>query len=123
ALANFLTTRMRGDVDAAWFYVTMFEKLGWNAPVDLKTNYDAFWWINFALKWQTVYCRMLAFTAKQNEKLITKSYLKNYYAPFYMSDPMKLCRMNNNTEGGNKSALSRYKCPAKEQNYSEAKCE
>src|SRR5262249_30840139 len=123
ALANFLTTRMRGDVDAAWFYVTMFEKLGWNAPVDLKTNYDAFWWINFALKWQTVYCRMLAFTAKQNEKLITKSYLKNYYAPFYMTDPFQLWSMNNNTEGRIKNGWRSYKWPAKELIYNFTKDE
>jgi len=123
ALANFLTMRMRGDVEAAQFYVAMFEKLGHNAPIDLKTNFDVFWWVNFALKWQTVYCRMLAFTAKQNEKLITKSYLKNYYAPFYMTNPFQLWSMNADTEGRIKNGWRSYKWQAKELIYNFTKDE
>lgn len=91
---TFIAERV-GDPEAAAFYVGLFERLKAAAPVDIRSNYDMFWWINFALKWQTVYTRMLSYTAERNVPNMTKAYLSENYAPFYNTEKFQLWSMNN----------------------------
>ncbi len=76
-------------------FLDLFEKLIAAAPVPIKTNYELLWWINFALKWQTVSVRMLPYTAERNTHLITKDYFNTNLIPFYRTDDFQLWSMNN----------------------------
>jgi hypothetical protein len=107
----FFTTEM-GE-HAARLYVRLFEELKERAPVVLKTNYDVFWWINFAVKWQTAYMRMLSFTAKRNVHLLSEHYVKTYYAPFYSTESFQLWSLSNPRQRVRDGWRS-YKWPAKE---------
>ena len=109
---TFLTEKI-GNPDTASFYVDLFEKLRAAAPVDIKSNYDMFWWINFAVKWQTVYIRLLSYIAKRNVAGISEEYLKTNYAPFYNTENFQLWSMNNPDKKMREEWRS-YKWPAKE---------
>jgi hypothetical protein len=98
------------------FYVELFEHLCDNAPVTLSSNYDHFWWINFVLKWQTVYMRMLNYTAERNAHLLTETYLRKYYAPFYNTEGFQLWSMEN-TDQRLTNGWRSYKWPAKDVIY------
>jgi hypothetical protein len=102
--------------ELAAFYVTLFERLKEAAPVDIKTNYDIFWWINFAVKWQTVYTRMLCYTAKRTVGAVTSEYLQAYYAPFFNTEAFQLWSMNN-PDKKMRDEWRTYKWPAKEVIY------
>jgi hypothetical protein len=102
--------------DIAELYVQLFEQLKAKAPVELKTNFDMFWWINFALKWQTVYMRVLSWTAERNLNLLSLKYLQSYYAPFYNTDGFQLWSMNN-PDKRMRNGWRSYKWPAKEVIY------
>ena len=86
------------------------------APIPLESNFDMFWWINFCVKWQTVYMRLLAHTAERNAHLLSPSYLKSYYAPFYNTEAFQLWSMNNPRQRM-KNGWRSYKWPAKEVIY------
>ncbi len=75
--------------EAASFLFEIIERLRSAAPITLHTNYDVFWWINFALKWQNVYVRMLSYA----KKAPSKQYIQDYYVPFYSSDDFQLWSM------------------------------
>jgi hypothetical protein len=97
-------------------FVAMFEQLSECAPVPLSTNYDVFWWINFAVKWQTVYMRLLSFTAERNAHLLSEKYLRTYYAPFYNTQGFQLWSMNN-MDQRLRNGWRSYKWPAKQLIY------
>jgi len=80
---------------ATTFYVDVFEKLMHAAPVRISTNFEYLWWINFALKWQTVFAYTVLFTAPRNAHKITADYLYNRYLSFYNTDEFQLWSMNN----------------------------
>ncbi len=50
-----------GDADTVVRYLEPFLKV---CPVELRTIFDAFWWINFALKWQIVGLRLAVFRVR-----------------------------------------------------------
>lgn len=111
-LSIFLAEGTGGDQEIARAYVKLFENLRERAPIALKTNYDIFWWINFVLKWQTVYMRILGFAAKS----FSESYVKTYYHPFYNTEDFQLWSMNNLGQRMRNGWCS-YKWPAKEVIY------
>ncbi|PWT76947.1 MAG: hypothetical protein C5B60_03460 [Chloroflexi bacterium] len=112
----FFAEKLSGDEATAGFYVKLFERLKDSAPVPIKTNFDLFWWVNFAVKWQTVYTRMLSFTARRNAKKLSAKYLADYYAPFYCTEGFQLWSMNN-LDSRIKDGWRSYKWPAKELIY------
>ncbi len=109
---NFFTQRM-GNMVFAIHYVRLFERLMESAPVRLRTNFDLFWWINFAIKWQHVYMRMLSYVTPSRVDALTPEYVKDYYAPFFCTDAFQLWSMNNLDKRVRRSWRS-YKYPAKE---------
>ena len=115
-LGCFFDEKMRGDTDTALLYLTLFERLRESAPIPLKTNYDVFWWINFATKWQCVYMRMLSFVADRNAGNLSEQYLQDYYAPFYNTEAFQLWSMNN-VEQRVRDSWRSYKWPAKKVIY------
>jgi hypothetical protein len=114
-VVSFLT-KIMNDGDLARFYVGLFEELAEGAPIELKTNFERFWWINFALKWQTVYMRVLSFVAERNVALMSKEYLKSYYASFYNTEGFQLWSLNNRDKRILNGWRS-YKWPTKEVIY------
>jgi hypothetical protein len=105
--------RIMGDEGLARFYVCLFERLADGAPIRLKTLFDIFWWINFALKWQTVYMRVLSFVADRNTSLLSSEYVKTYYAPFFDTENFQLWSLNNRNQRM-RDGWHSYKWPAKQ---------
>jgi hypothetical protein len=62
------------------------------APLKITSVYHFFWWLNFTLKWQSVYTRTLAYTKPKYEKTLKME--DNYFA-FFSDDEMQLWVMNN----------------------------
>jgi hypothetical protein len=93
-LISFFNTRLN-DISISTFYVDLFEKLVANAPIKIQTNFEFLWWINFALKWQTVFIRMAVFTSKNNISSVNKQYMESNYETFYGTEDFQLWSMNN----------------------------
>jgi hypothetical protein len=110
-------TKAVGDRPLALKYVELFERLRDAAPVPIKTNHEIWWWINFVMKWQAVYMRVLSFVAERNASLITPEWVQSYYAPFYNTSSFQLWSMNANLEQRVKNGWRSYKWPAKEVIY------
>ncbi len=98
------------------FLLTLFEQLGKNAPVPIETNYQLFWWINFAMKWHTVYFRQIVFTARRNAHRINKEYFEQYFFTFFNTEEFQLWSMNN-PDKKMKDTWNTYKWVAKELIY------
>jgi len=113
--AAFFAERME-DHQATILWVQLYERLKDAAPVELRTNFDMFWWFNFAVKWQTVYARTLSFAATRNLGKITAQWLKDYYAPFFGTKEFQLWSMNN-LDKRIKDSWRTYKWPAKDVVY------
>ena len=77
------------------FYLDMFERLKGVAPIDITTNQDYLWWINFTLKWQSVFMRMLCYTAPRNVPNIDEGYASTYFNHFYGTEDFQLWSLNN----------------------------
>ena len=90
------------------------------APVPIRTNYDYLWWINFALKWQTVHMRTIAHVSSRNAPKITKEYMRDYYMPFYCTEDFQLWSMNN-MDKKMKGSWSTYKWVCKDIIYEYSK--
>ncbi len=98
-----------GYLKDAQFYVDLFERLAAGAPIELKTNFDRLWWINFAVKWQTVFMRPLSFSSRP----LTKEWVSRCFAPFYGTEEFQrwsMCNLDRRMKSGWKS----YKWPAKD---------
>jgi hypothetical protein len=92
---TFFTEKMEGNETEAWRYVRLFEDVCRMSPVRLVSNFDVFWWVNFTLKWQTVYMRVLSFVSERTKVFLTKDYIEHYYQPFFNTEAFQLWSMNN----------------------------
>ena len=68
----------------------LFEKLIKSAPVNITNIYQFLWWINFTMKWQSVYVRILPYTINQNTLKLEEN-----YTTFYSTKEFQLWSMNN----------------------------
>ncbi len=101
------------DVEAREFYLDLFERLKDAAPIPIVTNHDYLWWINFSLKWQVVFMRMLSRISPRNAPRIGKGYLRTRYDHFYTTDDFQLWSLNN-PEKKIKDRWNTYKWPCKD---------
>lgn len=60
------------------------------APIKIDTIYDFFWWVNFVIKWQSVYVRILPFS---NYKDSIK--IEDNYTTFFHTEEFQQWSMNN----------------------------
>jgi len=90
-LTSLFEVKLEGDRDTALFLSGLFGRLVETAPLPLKTNFDLLWWINFALKWQTVYMRSLIFSKGK----LSPQHIATYYHPFFNTTEFQLWSMNN----------------------------
>jgi hypothetical protein len=102
-----------GDPAVATFYTNLFERVRAVAPRDIVSNQDVVWWFSFAVKWQSVYFRGLAYTTPSNARRVTQAYLDERYEPFYNTDDFQLWSMNN-PDKKIKDAWNTYKWPCKD---------
>lgn len=77
------------------FCLDLFERLKAAAPINIATNFDYLWWINFSLKWQSVFMRILSYTSSRNTPAIDIEYVNRNYVQFYGTDDFQLWSMNN----------------------------
>ena len=94
-------------------YLDLFERLKSTSPLPITSNFDFAWWINFSLKWQTVFARLLTFVAPRNKHLVTPEYVRDFYFPFYNTENFQLWSMNN-MDKKIKDEWKTYKWPSKE---------
>lgn len=105
-----------GNADDATFYLDLFERVRAAAPVEIVTNFQYLWWLNFSLKWQSVYTRMLVRVRPRNSAKITPEYLRTRYVQFYSTDEFQLWSMNN-LDKRIKDTWKSYKFTAKDAIY------
>ncbi len=83
------------DAAVVDFYLDLFDRVLATAPVPITSYFDYFWWLNFTLKWQSVYFRILSFTAERNAAGVTAEYVRTHFEPFYDTTDFQLWSMNN----------------------------
>ncbi|MBU3627149.1 hypothetical protein ICN48_13010 [Polynucleobacter sp. JS-Safj-400b-B2] len=81
-LLAFFIARVGGSSSQyAQAFLEMLLRLCANAPIAIETPYHFFWWINFATKWQSVYVRMLPYSAHRNTLALEENYTTFYSPP------------------------------------------
>jgi hypothetical protein len=83
------------------------------APLEIKTIFDFFWWLNFIFKWQNVYFRMLLHVNRGHHHHINQGFVEKYYHHFFSAPAFQKWAMLNK-DLKIKSSWKSYKFPAKE---------
>jgi hypothetical protein len=80
------------DMEKSLALAAVLEKLFVNTLVPLPTVFHRFWWINFTLKWQCVYLRLLAWSQSRYRSNIVPGY---NYSTFFHDEDFQLWSMKN----------------------------
>jgi hypothetical protein len=80
-----------------------------NAPIEITTLGDFWWWLNFSCKWSSVIYRLIAKSPRQ----VDTTFTNNYFFPFFASDKFQLWSMYKREEK-HKGNWETYKWKAKE---------
>lgn len=104
------------DMKVVDWYVNLFEDVYSRRPNPTGTHADFFWWLNFSIKWQSVYFRMLTYASDFTTKNIDKEFIENNFFHFYGTDDFQLWSMNN-PDKKIKNTWESYKWEAKETIY------
>lgn len=80
------------DMEATTKIITALDKVVAASPIPITTMYHYFWWINFALKWQSVYARTAAYTTPRYQA--TLKFEENFTTFFHFPE-VQLWAMNN----------------------------
>ncbi len=86
------TTR---DETRSIFYFELFEKLAKKAPVPIVSLQDYLWWINFSIKWQSVFMRVLSYPAQRQVDTVGRNYVGQRYDHFFHTEKFQLWSLNN----------------------------
>lgn len=73
----------------------LFDFLAGKAPIPIETNFHFLWWLNFNLKWQSVFLRTLSYAARRNTGAISASYAMEQYLPFFVTEDFQQWSLNN----------------------------
>lgn len=73
----------------------LFEFLAGKAPIPIETNFHFLWWLNFNLKWQSVFLRTLSYIAERNAGGLNASYVQEQYLPFFATEDFQQWSLNN----------------------------
>jgi hypothetical protein len=79
------------------------------APIEIVTLADFWWWINFTCKWASTFYRIVTKTTRP----ITADFIDNYFFPFYSSKDFQLWSMYKRDEK-HKGNWATYKWKAKD---------
>jgi hypothetical protein len=80
------------DIVATEKIIKLLDKVIASSPIPITTVYHYFWWINFALKWQSVYARTPAYTAARFQPTLK---LEENFFTFFHFPEAQLWAMNN----------------------------
>ena len=94
-MTGFFGSNLNDDVEAARFYVELFERIRDVAPMPIDTNFDFLWWVNFAIKWQACYAYITMLTPARNAHRVTRDYLDTRFVSFFNTEEFQLWSMNN----------------------------
>lgn len=108
----FLQTRGVSNA-GAHFWFNVLDNHARNAPCEVITVANFFWWLNFIFKWQTVYFLMLLRTNKANRHVITEDFCNTLYQQFFSSTDFQIWAMRN-PDKRMKDSWNTYKFPAKD---------
>jgi hypothetical protein len=84
-----------GDVAVVHAFLDQFERLKAACPVALETNADFLWWINFALKWQSVIFRIVSYASTHNLPSIDATFMTSHFFGYFGTEGFQLWAMNN----------------------------
>ena len=101
------------DKELTSFYMDMFERICDAAPIDIRTNLEFLWWINFSFKWHACYYYILMFTKAAQTAGITEEYLRDRFVSFFNTDEFQLWSMHN-TDKRIRDTWKSYKWVAKD---------
>jgi len=101
------------DRETTNFYLDEFERLAAAAPVSIATNFQFLWWINFSMKWQSVFIRTLSYVPPRRAARITRDYIETNYAPFYCTEDFQRWSLAN-LDSKIKATWRTYKWPCKD---------
>lgn len=79
------------------------------APIDIVTLGDFWWWINFTCKWACAFYRLITKSTPQ----VDSKFIDNYFFPFYASNDFQLWSMYKREEK-HKGDWATYKWKAKD---------
>lgn len=79
------------------------------APINIDTLGDFWWWLNFSCKWNSVVYRLVA----KSPHPVNEDYIKEYFFPFFASEKFQLWSMYKREEK-HKGDWESYKWKAKE---------
>jgi hypothetical protein len=94
AMEKMFINRWHDPAVVGWF-LDLFESIYKRCPCPSGTNADFFWWLNFSIKWQSVYFRMLTYASDQVLKNIDKTFIEENFFHFFGTDDFQLWSMNN----------------------------
>ena len=80
------------DIEATEIIIRNLDKVVAASPTPINTMYHYFWWINFALKWQSVYVRTAAYTTPYYQPTLK---LEENFTTFFHFPEVQLWAMNN----------------------------
>jgi len=75
-----------------------FRLMVWHAeqaPCEIKSTFDLFWWLNFSFKWQTVWFRLLLRIDARYHKNLNQAWLDKHYKHFFTSTDFQKWSMLN----------------------------
>lgn len=77
-----------------WFDI-IDDHIKTQAPCEVKTNYQFFWWWNFVFKWQSVYLRIFLRMDTNLRHLVDHNFIDTYVHHFYASPEFQKWSMLN----------------------------
>jgi hypothetical protein len=83
------------DIEISTRLTLTLEKLFIETPISLPTVFHRFWWINFTLKWQCVYLRILAWSQHRYRDNIKP---EHNYSTFFHDKDFQLWSMKNSND-------------------------
>lgn len=108
-VVNFIKFKARvDDADARALAQVLINQVQ-QAPIDIVTLADFWWWINFTCKWSATFYRIVTKSIPQ----VDNKFIDNYFFPFYGSNDFQLWSMYKREEK-HKGNWATYKWKAKD---------
>ena len=108
-IIDFIKRRTDIDTASAEHLAAILENQVQQAPVEIITHGDFWWWLNFSCKWASTFYRLIT----KSPNRLTADYINQYFFPFYNSEKFQLWSMYRREEK-HQGSWATYKYKAKE---------
>lgn len=119
-LADYYHERVESEGVQLQRGVQMLMRCKENAPVNIHSFQDFFWWVGFASKWQSCIMRPLSYVSPHTAHGMTTESVSTYVIPFYATDTFQLWSLYS-SERSVKDSWMQYKKPARDIIYEYSK--